>query len=118
VVALGQATPLSTKVPETRAVLLGRPPAVAVGEGVGGPAQVVFEPLSVGRRRLGVEAEQAALDINTTLAVALELLADGGVVKPCVHGGHDRTGMAEKALDHVLRHPGIDNRVPSVCLSW
>lgn len=32
--------------------------------------------------------------------------------------GHRRAGVDEQALDHVLRHPGLDQPGVSECLNW
>jgi len=48
-----------------RAVLLGRPAAVAVGQGVGGAGESVFDPLAVRGDRLRIEAEQAGTCTST-----------------------------------------------------
>jgi hypothetical protein len=88
--------------------LLGWPAAIAVGKGVGCPRQVVLDPLGIGGERVRVEAEQAALDVDARPAVALELLAEGGVVQMGVGSGHLRAGMAEQALDHVLGDALVD----------
>ena len=78
-----------------RAVLLRWPAAVPVGQGVGRPGEVVFDPLGV-RCHLGrVEAEPAALDVDAGLAVAFELGPDRGVVHVGIDGGHFRAGVGE-----------------------
>ena len=59
-----------------RAVLLRGAAAVPVGQGVGCSGEPVFDPLGVRGDRGRVEAEPAALDVDSGLAVPLELGAD------------------------------------------
>lgn len=96
----------------SRAKVTGAPPAVAVGKGVGNPGEVVLDPLGVSSGSVGVEADEPSLDVDPRLAVALELLAQGGVVEMGIQAGHKRTGVTEKALDDVLRHSLVDQPGP------
>jgi hypothetical protein len=92
--------------------LLGWPAAVAVGEGVGHPGEVVLDPFGVSGGGVGVKADEPSLDRDPGLAVPLELLAQGGVVELGVQAGHKRTGVTEKALDNVLGHSLVDQPGP------
>ena len=95
-----------------RAVLLGWAAAVAVGEAVVDPRQVVLDPFRVGGGGVGVVRESFAGGVDPAVAVALEGVADGGVVDLGVAGGHARTGVAEQFLDDVLRDAGVDEPGP------
>jgi hypothetical protein len=62
------------------AVLLRRPAAVAVGQAVPDPGQVVLDPLGGRRGRVRVVAEGLAGDVDPLTLVVIERRADGGVV--------------------------------------
>jgi hypothetical protein len=79
-----------------------------LGQGVGHPGEVVFDPLGVSRGGVGVEAEKLAFDVDPALAVALELFADGAVVEVGIDRGHLGADMAQEALNDVLRDPLVD----------
>src|ERR1700689_4681576 len=63
-----------------RAVLLGRAGAVAVGEAVTDPVEVVLDPLGRSGRGVGVIADRLPADVYPLGLVAVECLPDGGVV--------------------------------------
>jgi hypothetical protein len=63
-----------------RAVLLRRPPAVAVGQAVLDSGQVVLDPFGRGGGRIRVVADDLPGDVDPLPLVAVEFLADGGVV--------------------------------------
>jgi hypothetical protein len=66
-----------------RAVLLGRAGAVAIGEAVADPVEVVLDPLGRSGRGVGVIAGPLAADVHPLGLVAVERLPDGGVVDLC-----------------------------------
>src|SRR6266566_7541145 len=86
-----------------RAVLLGRAGAVAVGEAVADPVEVVLDPLGRRGRGVGVVADPLPGDVDPLGLVAVERLPDGGVVDLGVVAGHVGAGMAEELLHDVLR---------------
>jgi len=94
------------------AVLLGRPAAVPVWQGVGCSGQLVFDPLGVGGHRLRVEAEEPAFDVDSGLAVAFKLGPDRRVVHVRIGGRHGWAGVAEQALDDVFGNAGVDQPGP------
>ena len=95
-----------------RAVLLGRAAAVAVGEAVADPVEVVLDPLGRRGRGVGVVADRLAGDVDPLGLVAVERFPDGGVVDLGVVAGHVRAGMAEELLHDVLGDAGVDQPGP------
>lgn len=63
-----------------RAVLLGRPPAVAVRQAVADAGEVVLHPLGIGGEGVGVVVEVVAGGVDALSAVALEGFPDRVVV--------------------------------------
>src|SRR6266851_1174300 len=86
-----------------RAVLLGRAGAVAVGQAVADPVEVVLDPLGRRGRGVGVVADPLTGDVDPLGLVTVERLPDGGVVDLGVVAGHVGAGMAEELLHDVLR---------------
>src|SRR5215472_13503019 len=95
-----------------RAVLLGGAGAVAVGEAVADPVEVVLDPLGGGGGGAGVIADPLPGGVDPLGLVAVERLPDGGVVDLCVVAGHVGAGMAEELLHHVLGDAGVDQARP------
>ncbi|MBF6427459.1 hypothetical protein IU440_22500 [Nocardia cyriacigeorgica] len=62
------------------AALLQREPAVAVGQGLGCPGEVLFGPFGVGEWAVGGKDDVVAVDVD--LAGAFPVPADGVVVNP------------------------------------
>ena len=93
-------------------MLLRWPSAVAVGQGVGRPGQVVFDPFGIGGERVGIETEEPAVDVDAGLAIPFELGSQRGVMQVGIQGGHGRAGMAEEALDHMLGDTLVDESCP------
>ena len=91
-----------------RAVLLGRPPALAVGQAVSHSREVVFGPLGIRGDGVGVTGNGAPSGVDPLGAVALERVAHGVVVDLGVAGCHARAGVTEEALDDVLGHAGVN----------
>src|SRR5271170_3881590 len=91
-----------------RAVLLGWAGAVAVGEAVADPVEVVLDPLGRRGRGVGVVADPLPGDVDPLGLVAVERLPDGGVVNLGVVAGHVGAGMGEELLHDVLRDAGVD----------
>ena len=109
-----------------RAVLLGRPAAVPVGQGVGGTGQSVFDPLGVRGQRLRVEAEQPTLHIDAGLAVTFELGPDRGVVQPsCTYSCSSRSAVGRRTAvnapllteHHARRSAGLHGALVAVGLA-
>jgi hypothetical protein len=90
------------------AVLLWWPAAVAVGEAVLDPGQVVLHPLGIGGGGVGVVGQDLAGGVDPLGAVGLERGADGAVVDLGVARRHPGARMAEQPLDDVLWDPGVD----------
>jgi hypothetical protein len=88
------------------------PAAIAIGEGVRRPGEVVLDPLGISGSGVGFEADEPSLNIDPGLAIALQLLAQGGVVELDVQAGHKWTGVTEKALDDVPGQPLVDEPGP------
>jgi len=63
-----------------RALLLGRSPAVTVGEAVADARKVVLDPLGSGGRALGVEWEELAVGVDPLLLIVIEGVSDSVVV--------------------------------------
>src|SRR5215813_10047394 len=78
-----------------RAVLLGGAGAVAVGEAVADPVEVVLDPLGRRGRGVGVVADPLPGDVDPLGLVAVECLPDGGVMDLRVMAGHGSPGMTE-----------------------
>ena len=84
------------------AFLLGGAGAIAVGEAVAHPVQVLLHPFGAGRRAVGVVADPLASDVYPLGLVAVEGLPHGGVVDLGVVPGHVGASVAEQFLHHVL----------------
>src|SRR5262249_19467594 len=95
-----------------RAVLLGGAGAVAVGQAVADPVEVVLDPLGRGSGGVGVIADPLPADVGPLGLVAVECLPDGGVVDLGVVAGHVRAGMAGGLLHHMLGDAGVDQPRP------
>jgi hypothetical protein len=98
--------------------LLCRAAAVAVGEAVADPVEVVLDPLGRGRGGAGVVADPLAGDVHPLGLVAVERLPDGGVVDFGVVAGHARAGMPGELLHHVLGDARVDEPCPIRYLYW
>ncbi len=99
-----------------RAVLLGRPPAVAVGEAVADAGEVVLDPLGIGGERVGVVVEVLAGGVDPLRAVTLEGVADGVVSSPspgCARrssggpGSASRRAVGQRAVGVGLGAVGV-----------
>jgi hypothetical protein len=99
-----------------RAVLLGRAGAVAVGQAVADPVEVVLDPFGRRGRGVRVVADLLPGDVDPLGLVAVECLPDGGVVDLGVVAGHVRAGVAEEFLHHVLGNAGVDQAGPQCYL--
>ena len=95
-----------------------RPSAVPVRQTALNPGEVVLCPFGVRCRRGRVELEPGAADVHPLLLILLEGTADRGVVEGGVTSGHLRTGVPEKLLHNVLRHPRIDQPGAVGYLPW
>src|SRR6266508_1187813 len=83
-----------------RTVLLGWPPAVAVGQAVTDAGQVVLDPFGGRGGSVGVVVEDLSGGVDPLLLVAVEGLADGGVVNAGVVGGHVGAGVVNTRVIH------------------
>ena len=92
-----------------RAVLLGRPPAVAIRQAGLDPGAVVLDPLALGAEGIRVERQVLAVNVDAALLVIVERGPKGGVMDDGVASGHLRAGVAEHFLHHVLGHRGVDH---------
>src|SRR5487761_213148 len=84
------------------AVLLGRPGAIAVGQAVAHPVQVLLFPLGTCCWAVGVVADALAADVDPLGLVAVESLPDGAVMDFGIMPCHIWAGVAEQFLHHVL----------------
>ena len=85
-----------------RAFLLGGAGAIAVGQAVAHPVQVLLHPLGTGCGAVGVVADSLAGDVDPLGLVAVEGLPHGAVVDFGIMPGHIGAGVAEQFLHDVL----------------
>jgi hypothetical protein len=90
--------------------------AVAVGQCLGGPADLLPGPGGLGQRAPQVMGEGLAMGVD--LARGFPLPADRGVGQPSVVGRHRRGVMIQDFLDHVLGDIPVDQPGPEGYLPW
>ena len=99
-----------------RAVLLWWSSTESVGKAGLYAGEVVLDPLGLRGRRVRLQGQVLAVDVDAGGAPRLEGFADGGVVQVGVGCGHLRAGVAEESLHDMLGHALVDQACP-VCVA-